>query len=25
VKDFSSVVGQGPVRPKSFDLVVGKE
>jgi hypothetical protein len=25
VKDFSSSVGQGPVRPKSFDLIVGKE
>jgi hypothetical protein len=25
VKDFSSAVGQGPVRPKSFDLVVGKQ
>ena len=25
VKDFSSSVGQGPVRPKSFDLVVGKQ
>jgi hypothetical protein len=25
VKDFSSSVGQGPVRPKSFDLIVGKQ
>ena len=25
VKDFSSSVGQGQVRPKSFDLIVGKQ